>query len=301
MKKFLLIALLLAGTAFAQGNKSVGSITEAGGASCGAPNGCVVLELPRNAGAASILITGTFVATLQFEKSVDGVTYVAANGIPQPAGGAVSSATATGTWAFDVPSFTFFRVRASAYTSGTAVVTMRTAELSGDGIDAVSGAVSPGTASATSLGGMPMICDTAASGTVTVGQAQMVRCTNSGVLASAITATVGDGATNANAYVLSDLLGTGANNAGLRTAPNIFNGTSWDHQRSAALANFTAATTLTGRNSIGAALAEKGSRWTVISNPAAGSQATASIAAEASVRHVVDCIAFSAASTTLRF
>lgn len=39
-------------------------------------------------------------------------------------------------------------------------------------------------------------------------------------------------------------------------------------------------------------------RWSVTSNPAAGSQATASRAAAVGRRHVADCVSFSAASTT---
>jgi hypothetical protein len=49
----------------------------------------------------------------------------------------------------------------------------------------VRGGVTSGTASAISLGGVPMMCDTATSGTVTAGQAQMVRCLNTGILALA--------------------------------------------------------------------------------------------------------------------
>lgn len=75
-----------------------------------------------------------------------------------------------------------------------------------------------------------------------------------------------------------------------------YNGSAWDRLRSASLANFATSATLTARNSIGATIIEKGSHWSVIHNPAAGSQATASIAAEASVRHVVDCISFSGAA-----
>jgi len=98
---------------------------------------------------------------------------------------------------------------------------------------------------------------------------------------------------------LGSMVNSAAGGVGyLGIAPIIFNNTTWDRFRSASLSNFPLATTLTARNSIGAATTEKGSRWMVISNPAAGSQATASIAAEASVRHVVDCIAFSAAATT---
>lgn len=51
-------------------------------------------------------------------------------------------------------------------------------------------------------------------------------------------------------------------------------------------------TTLTARNVAGAIFAEKSSRWTVVSFPASGSQGTASLAAEAGVRHVIDCVSF---------
>ena len=63
---------------------------------------------------------------------------------------------------------------------------------------------------------------------------------------------------------------------------------------STSLTNFPLATTTTARNLSGAGVVEKGSHWSVVSQPAANSQGTASIAAEAGVRHVVDCIAFSA-------
>lgn len=102
----------------------------------------------------------------------------------------------------------------------------------------------------------------------------------------------------------SDGVGNGAwssgNNQtfGFGAANSAYNGTTWDRFRTASLANSYVATSSTGINSIGAPISEKGFRWRVLSNPAAGSQATASIAAEANVRHIVDCIAFSAAATT---
>lgn len=80
--------------------------------------------------------------------------------------------------------------------------------------------------------------------------------------------------------------------------PMVYNGSTLDIQQSADRSTFFPAATLTARNSIGASVHEKGSRWSVISNPAAGSQATASISGEANVQHVADCISFSAASTT---
>ena len=75
-----------------------------------------------------------------------------------------------------------------------------------------------------------------------------------------------------------------------------FDGVNWDRYRTASLANFPTAETLTSRNPTGVRLEEKSSRWSVVSNPAAGSQATASIASEASVRHIVDCVSFSASA-----
>jgi hypothetical protein len=64
------------------------------------------------------------------------------------------------------------------------------------------------------------------------------------------------------------------------------------------LAAFPVSTTTTARNTGGALMAEKSSRWTVVSAPAVSTLASASLAAEASVRHVADCVIFSGGSTT---
>jgi hypothetical protein len=74
--------------------------------------------------------------------------------------------------------------------------------------------------------------------------------------------------------------------------------TQWVRGKGTALATYPVASTLTTRNIVGATVVEHSSRWSVVHNPAASSQATASIAAEGSVRHVADCISFSAGSTT---
>lgn len=70
----------------------------------------------------------------------------------------------------------------------------------------------------------------------------------------------------------------------------------WIFQKGTALLTMPASSTTTGRNISGAALVEKSSRWTVVSYPAANSQGSASLAAEAAVRHVVDCVTWSAAA-----
>jgi hypothetical protein len=105
------------------------------------------------------------------------------------------------------------------------------------------------------------------------------------------------GSTLTAAAVLSDTTGN-------PTAPQIgadgllWDTTQWSRHKGTALATFPTAVTLTSRNIVGAAVTERSSRWSVIHNPAVSTQATASIAAEGGVRHVADCVAFSAASTS---
>lgn len=88
----------------------------------------LVQELPVKCGVSTILITGTFVATLEFEASVDGTTYVSINANPMPTGVAVTNATAAGTWRIQSSGFRNLRVRTSGYTSGSAVVTINSTE-----------------------------------------------------------------------------------------------------------------------------------------------------------------------------
>jgi hypothetical protein len=106
------------------------------------------------------------------------------------------------------------------------------------------------------------------------------------------------GSTSVTAGVaLSDAVGNPT--APLMGATNlVWDTTQWARHKGAAIATMPVASTLTTRNIVGAALTEKSSRWSVVHQPAAGTQAVASIAAEGSVRHVIDCIGFSASSTT---
>lgn len=95
--------------------------------------------------------------------------------------------------------------------------------------------------------------------------------------------------------------GTSATGTALTGNPVLIggsDGTNAQNATAASATNLVVATTLTARNNIGALLSEKGGRWAVISSPAVSTQATASIAAEASVKHVADCVSFSGGSTT---
>ena len=80
----------------------------------------IVANGPRAIG---VQITGTPTATVTFEASLDGQTWVACglNAIADADGAAVTSATAVGLFVFagsDAGAISHFRARCSAYTSG---------------------------------------------------------------------------------------------------------------------------------------------------------------------------------------
>lgn len=77
-----------------------------------------------------------------------------------------------------------------------------------------------------------------------------------------------------------------------------WNGATWARTRVASLATMPLSQTFTSSVEVGRLLAEKPSRWSKPSTPAVSTLASASVAAEASVRHVADTVCFSAASTT---
>lgn len=118
MKKLILLLFFLLPTV-AFGQTVIGTITILG-ASCAVTNACVVLPLGAAASSASITLTGSWTATVQFEASPDGgTTWVAINGTPPSSTTAVTSSTANGAWTFNVGSMTHLRARASALASGT--------------------------------------------------------------------------------------------------------------------------------------------------------------------------------------
>lgn len=135
LKKLCILAAFFCSSAFAQ-MSSTGAIT-ASGSTCGTTNACIALNLFNSPSlsttAASVLITGTFSGTIQFEASVDGITFVSIPGAPAGGGASVTSTTGTGTWTFGIAAFTVFRARASAYASGTATITIQASGGSGAG------------------------------------------------------------------------------------------------------------------------------------------------------------------------
>lgn len=75
-------------------------------------------------GVFGVQVTGTFSATLTFESTIDGTNWYAVKAMPVGGGTIVTTTTATGQWAIPCHGCHNYRVRVSAYTSGTAVVSV---------------------------------------------------------------------------------------------------------------------------------------------------------------------------------
>lgn len=128
MKKLLLF-LLLSVPCFAQlqgpPQPQTGNLTAANSGCIAAS--CLLISVPADASTATIQLSGTFSATVQFEVCADTQsnctgtvgTWVSVNAQPLPTGQQSTSATATGMWQIDIAGFTNFRVRVSTFSSGT--------------------------------------------------------------------------------------------------------------------------------------------------------------------------------------
>jgi len=72
-----------------------------------------------------IQITGTFTGTLQTQITADGSTWVAVQMLPVDGSAGVTSVTAPGTWKVAALAGASAKVKMTAFTSGSAVVTVR--------------------------------------------------------------------------------------------------------------------------------------------------------------------------------
>lgn len=89
-------------------------------------NSTVATSTLNGVSTADILVAGTFSATLVVQVSVNGSTWVSLPSIINVGtAAAVASITTAGTYQVSIPASSTFRVTASAYTSGTAVVSIR--------------------------------------------------------------------------------------------------------------------------------------------------------------------------------
>lgn len=144
MKRLLLILFLLT-PALAQAAAKTLALTAATSTCAG--NTCVDVQVDPSNATASIQLGGTFVGTVAFEAT-GGADWAALNCTPWSSTAIpVTSATAAGGWTCDVAGKARVRARPSAYTSGTIVVSVVTA----DAQSLVSPVIATNTSAATSL------------------------------------------------------------------------------------------------------------------------------------------------------
>lgn len=124
MKRLLVAALLLIGVSLsAQPLPATASGSLASTAS-------VTLGVTSYASVA-FQVTGTWAGTITFEGSIDGTNYQAINVTPTNSSSAATTTTANGVWTGSVGGLRSARARMSAYTSGTAVITIQAAASGG--------------------------------------------------------------------------------------------------------------------------------------------------------------------------
>ena len=90
-----------------------------------AKDGAVTLSNMQEWSSVWVQITNTWTATLVFEGTVDNSNYFSVNGVVPTSGAVATSTAANGNWQVNVGGLRNFRIRASAYTSGTATITLR--------------------------------------------------------------------------------------------------------------------------------------------------------------------------------
>lgn len=111
MHRFILFAALISTT--------VGAATINGTTCPGI--GCVTSYVP-NSSAVAVQVTGTWAGTLVFEGGNDGTTFTPLRGYPVAGGSYTTSTSSNGAWTVPTGGLAYVRTRASAWTSGSAVV-----------------------------------------------------------------------------------------------------------------------------------------------------------------------------------
>ncbi len=127
--RVLIVAILLVGFAVRPAGAFIQANITATSTNCAVVGSCVTLSLSPEVATVSLQLTGTWTATLVWEATVDGgVSWFSIQSavLSSPAGALVTSATANGQWTLSTAGLDAVRVRASAFTSGTAVVTLET-------------------------------------------------------------------------------------------------------------------------------------------------------------------------------
>ena len=194
-------------------------------------NAQVLLQL-RGQSTCTVQVTAIGVQTLVFEGTTDGTNFYTLTAFPLGGftGAPVTSTAATGQWVFIVAGMYQVRTRCSAYTSGTATVSMVAAQ--GSNEQQITSGIAQSAVSASQLGQIVMGNVTTAAPAYTTAQSNPLSLTTAGGLrtdqssqaGTAITAVpvaVGTGAPSGNAQVVNAAIFGGVNPAGAATAASV--------------------------------------------------------------------------------
>ena len=221
---------------------SVSSVDTTASGSITAISQNVALALNGKSGAA-IQITGTWVGTLQFEGTLNGTDWVAVNGVFAGTSTPGTTITANGLVRLTPSGLAQLRIISTAWTSGTATITMRASDAAGGtflnqsltagtniigkvGIDQTT----PGTTNLVSIGTngvVALAAGAAAIGSVSVTGTTAISAVSLPLPAGAATETTLAAlntkvtAVNTGAVTISAALPTGANTIGTTTGPTL--------------------------------------------------------------------------------
>jgi hypothetical protein len=176
-------------------------------------NAAVTIQL-RGQSTCTIQVTAIGSQTLVFEGTTDGTNFYTLNVFPIGIGSPITSTTTTGNWIVVVAGMYQFRVRCSAYTSGSATVSVVASQ--GTNEQQVTVGNAQASATAGQLGSLVQGAVTTAAPTYTTGQTNPVSLTTTGALRSAIVGNTGvavDAASGATAPTNAVAIGLRALNA----------------------------------------------------------------------------------------
>jgi hypothetical protein len=164
-------------------------------------NATVSLQL-RGQSSCTIQVTAIGTQTLVFEGSTDGVNFYALTVFPIGGftGAPISSTTATGQWIVVCAGMYQIRTRCSAYTSGSATVSMVASQ--GTNEQQVTTGIAQSSVSASQLGQIVMGNVTTAAPAYTTAQSNPLSLTTAGAIRSDINSIIGTTAVAASAGVL---------------------------------------------------------------------------------------------------
>lgn len=138
-----LVALSVDNSGALRTSASAASVSDATATGDLVATGSVTTATLNGADTATIYISGTWVATVQFEGTTDGTNYFSLNALPVTGGALVTSTTANGQWQINTGGLANLRARVSSYTSGTVAIRVRSS--TGGGLVALSTPLPAGT------------------------------------------------------------------------------------------------------------------------------------------------------------